>query len=112
MKLAILDLYDGTPNQGMRCIKDMVARYEGDLEDWQVFDVRGKNQVPDLSYDIFISTGGPGNPLEGDGIWDKNYYNWLDSVWNWNQNNPEDKKHVFFIMKLFFVIEFQNQPKP
>ncbi|MGB0862618.1 MAG: type 1 glutamine amidotransferase [Saprospiraceae bacterium] len=101
MKLAILDLYDGTPNQGMRCIKDMVARYEGDLEDWKVFDVRGKNEVPDLSYDIFISTGGPGNPLEGDGVWDKNYYNWLDSVWSWNQKNPEDKKHVFFICHSF-----------
>lgn len=101
MKLAILDLYDGTPNQGMRCIKEMVARYEGDLEDWKVFDVRGKSETPDLSYDIFISTGGPGNPLEGDGIWDKNYYNWLDSVWNWNLNNPNNKKHVFFICHSF-----------
>jgi GMP synthase-like glutamine amidotransferase len=99
-KLAILDLYDGEPNQGMRCIQEIVSRFDTELE-WQVFDVRGKAQVPDLSFDIFISTGGPGSPLDGDGRWDKRYFNWLDSVWNWNKNPENPRKFVFFICHSF-----------
>ena len=66
LKLAILDLYDNTPNQGMRCIKEIVKHFDSEY-DWKVFDVRGKAEVPDLSYDIYISTGGPGSPHDGDG---------------------------------------------
>ena len=95
-KLAILDLYDNTPNQGMRCIQEIVKNYEKHY-DWKVFDVRGKAEVPGLEYDIFISSGGPGSPLDGDGIWDLKYYDWLESVWEWNQNNQRTKKYVFFI---------------
>ncbi|MCH2081979.1 MAG: GMP synthase [Saprospiraceae bacterium] len=101
-RLAILDMYEGTPNQGMRCIQEIVSRFDHQLAEWKVFDVRGKAEVPDLSYDIYISTGGPGSPHEGDGIWDAAFYNWLQSVWNWNVTlNKEAKKQVFFICHSF-----------
>jgi GMP synthase-like glutamine amidotransferase len=68
---------------------------------FQIFDVRGKNELPEISkFDIYISTGGPGNPLEGDGVWDVNYYNLIDSIWKWNKEN-EMKKHVLFICHSF-----------
>ena len=95
-KLAILDLYDNTPNQGMRCIKEIVKQFEENYT-WKVYDVRGASEVPDLSYDIYISSGGPGSPHDGDGVWDVNYFEWLDKVWKWNQNGHGPKKHVFFI---------------
>lgn len=101
IRLAILDLYDNTPNQGMRCIQDIVEAYK-DVE-YTVFDVRGKDQVPGLEFDIYISTGGPGSPLEGDGVWDIRYGRWLDSVWNWNQQPDLPKKHVFFICHSFQI---------
>ena len=45
----------------MRCIREIVNQYSDrngiDLE-WDEFDVRQKEQVPDMSYDIFISSGG------------------------------------------------------
>ena len=100
MRLAILDLYNNTPNQGMRCIKEIVDRYRAELE-WEVFDVRGKAEVPDMSFDIYISSGGPGSPLDGDGVWDANFYKWLDEVWNWNERETEPKKYVFFICHSF-----------
>lgn len=100
-RLAILDLYDNTPNQGMRCIKDIVSRFEA-LADWEVFDVRGKAEVPDLSFDVYISTGGPGSPFAGDGtLWEKRYNDWLDQIWNWNGEADNPKKHVFFICHSF-----------
>ncbi|PKP16301.1 MAG: GMP synthase, partial [Bacteroidetes bacterium HGW-Bacteroidetes-23] len=100
IKIAILDMYDGEPNQGMRCIYDIINRFN-QMVSFQVFDVRGKNELPDIKkFDIFISTGGPGNPLEGDGKWDVNYFNLIDSLWNWNNEN-EMKKHVLFICHSF-----------
>lgn len=100
IKIAVLDMYDGEPNQGMRCIIDIINRFN-QMVSFQIFDIRTKNEIPDVhKFDIYISTGGPGNPLEGDGKWDVNYYNLIDSIWNWNQEN-EMKKHVLFICHSF-----------
>ncbi|KAA3622516.1 MAG: GMP synthase, partial [Bacteroidetes bacterium] len=85
----------------MRCIQDIVEEFD-DIE-YSVFDVRGKDQVPGLEFDIYISTGGPGSPLEGDGVWDKRYARWLDAVWNWNLQPGAPKKYVFFICHSFQI---------
>lgn len=101
LKLAILDLYEGTPNQGMRCINDILAKYS-DIIESQVFEVRCNRELPDLDFDIYISSGGPGDPRIGDGVWEKLYYEWLDDVWRFNKNEEnERKKFVFFICHSF-----------
>lgn len=100
LRLAILDMYDNEPNQGMRCIQEIVSRFEQHYE-WEVFDVRGKAEVPGMDFDIFISTGGPGSPHDGDGNWDVKYYKWLEEAWAWNQKPGRPKKHVFFICHSF-----------
>jgi homoserine O-succinyltransferase len=100
LRLAILDMYEGTPNQGMRCIKEIVERFETDLT-YKVFDIRGKAELPDTSYDIYISTGGPGSPFDGDGEWDKKYYALIDSLWDLNKSQKEPTKYVFFICHSF-----------
>ncbi|WP_298154712.1 GMP synthase [Flavobacterium sp.] len=100
IKIAILDMYNGEPNQGMRCIIDIINRFSN-IVTFKVFDVRGKSEFPDIKkFDIYISTGGPGNPLEGNGIWDKKYYELIDSLTIWNKEN-EVKKHVLFICHSF-----------
>lgn len=99
-RLAILDLYDGTPNQGMRCIKAIVEQFAAGV-DYQVFDVRGRAEVPGLDFDIYIATGGPGSPHEGDGRWDRLFFDWIDAVWEWNQGPDHRRKHVFFICHSF-----------
>lgn len=100
IRIAVLDMYDGEANQGMRCIFDIINRFN-QLVTFQVFDIRGKNEFPDIQkFDIYISSGGPGNPLEGNGVWDKKYFELLDALWNWNKEN-EMKKHVLFICHSF-----------
>ncbi|WP_317044979.1 type 1 glutamine amidotransferase [Algoriphagus marinus] len=100
LNLAILDMYDGEPNQGMRCIKDIIGRFESQLN-YKVFDVRGESELPDVQdFDIYISTGGPGNPLEGDGNWDLKYFDFLDQIWIWNQNHNH-KKYILLICHSF-----------
>lgn len=100
IKIAILDMYDGEPNQGMRCIIDIINRFNR-IVSFKIFDVRRKSELPIIKeYDIYISTGGPGNPLVGDGNWDKKYYAFIDELMVWNKDN-EVKKHVLFICHSF-----------
>lgn len=100
IRIAVLDMYNGEPNQGMRCIIDIINRFN-QMVSFQIFDIRGKKEFPDITkFDIYISTGGPGNPLEGDGVWDKKYFELIDALWNWNKEN-EMKKHVLFICHSF-----------
>lgn len=106
VRVAILDLYNGAANQGMRCLREILNQfsdaYQLNLE-WDEFDVRGKCAVPDLTYDVYISTGGPGSPLESKGTeWENNYFEWITKVMDWN-NDPlqEQKKQVFFICHSF-----------
>lgn len=106
IRIAILDLYDGVANQGMRCIREILNHYSDysniDIS-WDEFDVRQKNEVPTLSYDIFISSGGPGSPLDSVGTeWENAYFNWLNQIETWNNNEANiQKKFVFFICHSF-----------
>jgi homoserine O-succinyltransferase/O-acetyltransferase len=102
IRIAILDLNDGKPNQGMRCIREIVNQFSDSSSmdiTWDEFDVRVKKEVPDMSYDIFISSGGPGSPLESIGSqWEAAFFGWLAQVEKWNASEANiTKKHVFFI---------------
>lgn len=100
LQLAVLDMYDGEPNQGMRCIKDILDLFHRDIS-YRVFDVRGKAEIPEIrDFDIYISTGGPGDPLQGNGEWDLKYFDFLDQVWIWNQNHSQ-KKQLLLICHSF-----------
>ena len=106
IRIALLDLYEGQANQGMRCIREILNQFGENNEldvTWDEFDVRQKQEVPDLSYDIFISSGGPGSPLDSEGSeWENTYLTWFDSVQVWNKDdNNLQKKHVFLICHSF-----------
>lgn len=106
INIAILDLYDGHPNQGMRCIREIIQQW-GEKNNYDVqfkeFEVRKLFQTPDLSFDIYISSGGPGSPLDSEGNeWEKHYFHWLHQVEKWNNDLANsNKKHVFFICHSF-----------
>lgn len=105
-KVAILDLYNGFPNQGMRCIREILQEWSDfhQIEiDCKEFDVRQKNEIPDTSFDIYISTGGPGDPLLSRyEDWDRAWVQWLDNMKRWNDNpSRSDKKYVLFICHSF-----------
>ncbi len=109
VKVAILDLYAGVPNQGMRCIREILNQYSEMQElDMQVdeFEVRLEKQVPGLDHDIYISSGGPGSPLETEGSeWEKAYFGWLSKIEKFNDNEANvQKKQVFFICHSFQLV--------
>jgi GMP synthase-like glutamine amidotransferase len=84
----------------MRCIIDVIKRFTP-VVSFDIFDVRRKKELPNIEkYDIYISSGGPGNPLIGDGDWDVKYYDFIDALNIWNSKNTR-KKHVLFICHSF-----------
>ena len=109
VRVAILDMNEGKANQGMRCIREILNQFGDannlDLE-WDEFEVRLQKQIPDLNYDIYISSGGPGSPLESEGSeWEKVYFNWVDTVLAWNANAANvQKKKVFFICHSYQLV--------
>lgn len=109
IKVAILDLYEGHPNQGMRCLREILAQYGKDHQleiRTDEFEVRLQQQVPGLDYDIYISSGGPGSPLDSENSeWEKKYFGWLREVEAFNASPLSwPKKQVFFICHSFQLI--------
>lgn len=106
LKIAILDMNEGVPNQGMRCIREIIKQW-GKANNYDItcneFEVRKELQLPGLSYDVYISSGGPGSPLESAGTeWETKYFEWIKQVDDYNNNTANyAKKHVFFICHSF-----------
>lgn len=109
IKIAVLDMYNNEPNQGMRCIKDILNNFSDTPIHYDIFNVRAEAELPDLSYDIYISSGGPGDPHDGDGIWDRQWYDLVDQLWQYNDHTHQRRKYVFFICHSFQMacIHFQ-----
>ena len=105
IKVAILDLYFGMENEGIRGFKEILERYKTqhglDLT-YEFFDVRKNCEVPGLDFDIYLSSGGPGSPLDSEGSeWEKKYFNLISQLEQHNQSNDPQKKYVFFVCHSF-----------
>lgn len=107
IKIAVLDLYEGEANEGMRGIKQLISGFASDCQlnmVYHVYDVRGKNEVPDLSYDAYISSGGPGSPIDSAGSeWEARYFALIDTIKEHNEQQPDNKKHVLLICHSFQI---------
>ncbi len=106
IRIAILDLYDGAANQGMRCIRELVNQFAENTSidvEWDEFEIRKEENLPNLSYDLYISSGGPGSPIDSKGSsWENKFFNWIQSVERYNdQEENRIKKKVFFICHSF-----------
>ncbi|MFA4867653.1 MAG: GMP synthase [Pedobacter sp.] len=105
IKVAVIDMNNGVTNQGMRGIQEVLLRYQKNYEitlSINIFDLRQKGEIPDLEYDIYISSGGPGSPYEGKGLkWENDFFNLLDLIESFNLTNEHKKKHVFLICHSF-----------
>ncbi|GAA4409404.1 hypothetical protein GCM10023187_32620 [Nibrella viscosa] len=106
IKIAVLDMYNNVPNEGMRCILQLIRRVEGKGHytlTFHVFNVRANNELPSLDYDIFISTGGPGSPLPSDEPWETRYFDLIDRIFHHNRCH-EQKKYLFLICHSFQLV--------
>ncbi|TAN15686.1 MAG: GMP synthase [Chitinophagaceae bacterium] len=108
LRVAVIDMYNGEPGQGMRCIREILNQY-GEFNkislEFEEFDIRKKLELPDTSFSIYISTGGPGDPLHSEGSeWDNRYFSLISELEEINNSNFSEKKYVFFICHSFQLI--------
>lgn len=107
LPIAILDMNNGHRNIGIRNIKRLIDHLQHAIRSshpdvrFKVdqFHVRDRMEVPDLSYDIYLSSGGPGDPMEA-GEWEGAFFRLLDGVWEHNLQSPQ-KKFFFGICHSF-----------
>lgn len=104
VRIAVIDMNNGSPNQGMRGIMEILSIWELNQNIHvfsKVFDLRVKNEIPGTEYDIYISSGGPGSPLDSEGEeWENYFFNLLNELEAYNKHNA-DKKYVFLICHSF-----------
>ena len=106
IKVALLDMNNHHVNQGMRNIKEISQAFKENSDEdvsIEMFDVRYKNEIPNIAdFDIFISSGGPGNPHKEGYEWEEKYADFLNGIWNHNKNN-DHKKFLFLVCHSFQV---------
>ena len=111
MKIAVLDMNNNHPNEGMRCILQIIRSVQGNDHaeyphaglSFDTFNVRGSNELPGLDYDVYISSGGPGSPLPSAEAWEAPYFSLIDQLFYWNRHNAR-KKYVFLICHSFQLV--------
>lgn len=98
-------------NEGMRCILQAIRNVQGtdrrvtppaELA-FDVFNVRGNNEIPGLDYDLYLSSGGPGSPMASDEAWESPYFELIDGLFEWNRRHAR-KKFVFLICHSFQLV--------
>ena len=104
LKIALLDMNNNHINQGMRNIYEISQEFKSknpEVDQIKIFDVRFKNEMPALEdFDIFISSGGPGNPHREGHAWEDRFSAFLDDIWNHNRTSV-NKKFLFLICHSF-----------
>jgi GMP synthase-like glutamine amidotransferase len=104
IRIALLDMNNNHVNQGFRNIKEISEAFQQSTEEnvsIKTFDVRFKNEMPDIEdFDIFISSGGPGDPHREGLEWEDKFAKFLDKVFEHNKFN-DDKKYLFLICHSF-----------
>jgi GMP synthase-like glutamine amidotransferase len=106
LKIAILDLNAGWANQSMRCLREILANFGKEHQtkmEVSEFDIRQTAELPGMDFDVYLSSGGPGNPLEElDTDWQQAYFQWLDTLHDFNDRKENRyKKQAFFICYSF-----------
>lgn len=106
ISIALLDLNNNHPNQGMRNIGEIAQQFKeqsNESIEIKIFDVRFRGEMPSIEdFDIFISSGGPGTPHSEGHSWENPYYEFLDQLWEHNEKS-EQKKFLFLICHSFQV---------
>lgn len=105
LKVAVIDMNNGAPNQGMRGIQEILLRFGKENKinlSFDLYDLRQDGEIPGLEYDAYISSGGPGSPLESEGEkWENDFYNLLDQIEAFNKGSETEKKYAFLICHSF-----------
>ncbi len=104
IRMALLDMNNNQVNQGFKNIKEISEAFQQSTEEHvsiETFDVRYKNEFPEIgNFDIFISSGGPGDPHREGLEWEDRFAEFLNEIFEHNRSNDR-KKYLFLICHSF-----------
>lgn len=104
IRMALLDMNNNRVNQGFKNIKEISEAFKESCSEHvtiSTFDVRFKNEMPDINdFDIFISSGGPGDPHREGLEWEDRFAGFLDHIFEYNTSH-QSKKYLFLICHSF-----------
>jgi len=113
LRVCLVDMNNGHVNQAMRCLRGIVASFfdrvrrenPGIVCELGEVSPRDTNTPVPEDYDLYISTGGPGSPFDGDGqSWVADYSRFLDAVAESAICGGETQSAVFAICYSFEMV--------
>lgn len=106
IRIALLDMNNNKKNQGFKNIREISESFKANSEEKisiTTFDIRHLNEMPDIEdFDIFISSGGPGNPHREGHDWEQKFAGFLDGIFDHNKHSAQ-KKFLFLICHSFQI---------
>ena len=112
-RLCLVDMNDGHVNQAMRCLRTISAAFFRRITQanpgvaCELLEVSPRNtedEIPENA-DLYLSSGGPGSPFDGDGKqWVNRYYRFLDLVADSAEDGGPDQQALFAVCYSFEMI--------
>lgn len=110
LRVCIVDMNDGHVNQAMRCLRGIVSRFFARVAEHnpglacELSEVspRDTGRPIPRDCDLYLSSGGPGSPFDGDGhAWSVDYAKFLDEIVESSAKDPGERRSVFLICYSF-----------
>lgn len=111
LRVCIIDMNNGVANQGIRCLRGLVepfverARAQTPGLELEIVHVEPRNlgDVPPRDCDLYLSSGGPGSPFDGEGEpWAAAYRDFLD--WLVAEGDRDTGRAMFAVCFSFELI--------
>lgn len=112
-RLCVVDMNDGHVNQAMRCFRSIATRFFSRVThanpgvECQLVEVQPRNTEDDIpkDCDLYLSSGGPGSPFDGDGkAWVPRYYKFLDDVVDAAEDGGPAQRALFAVCYSFEMV--------
>lgn len=113
LRVCLIDMNNGHPNQAMRCLRLLVSRFHEHIRttnpgiDIQLVQVspRDKGERAPDDCDLYLASGGPGSPYDGDGQqWLTDFEHFLDAVVEDNLVRGPAARALFGVCYSFEII--------
>lgn len=113
LRLCLVDMNNGHVNQAMRCLRGIAAQFfdrvrrENPGLTCELGEVspRNTNDPVPQDYDLYLSSGGPGSPFDGDGMpWTTDYGSFIDNVIESSITGGPNQRAVFAICYSFEMV--------
>lgn len=113
IRLCIVDMNNGHVNQAMRCLRGLVSEFFERVQAWnptlpcELLEVspRDTNEPIPTDCDLYLSSGGPGSPFEGEGQpWTFDFGRFADGVVESGIQGGENRRALFAICYSFELV--------